>query len=295
LGNTMFVANDVALNQSQPWFVPASAINALRREAIEQLEQARLAGWVRPQRKAAVEPPVEYPEKTLSYLANVYNQLAWQFYRKHGVEVIDAAYEAHQEEGEVSLMITKHCLRFSYNLCPKQAKGVKGVMGQVRAEPMTLKSGNETYTLKFDNVRNKAAIMADIERLETWVKYKNGLCSDCMGSCCSMPVEVRLPDLVRMGVVDEFELEEPVKNIAKRLEKQRVIQHFNFKHGIFTLARRANGDCQYLDQQTRLCTIYERRPNTCRNHPKIGPKPGFCAYTRNPKAARPVQPVKLSG
>jgi len=150
LGNTMFVANDVALNLRQPWFVPASAINALRREAIERLEQARLTAWARPQRKAAVEPPVAYPEQTLSYLANVYNQLAWQFYRKHGVEVIEAAYEAHQEEGEVSLMITKHCLRFSYNLCPKQAKGVKGVMGQVRAEPMTLKSGNETYTLKFE-------------------------------------------------------------------------------------------------------------------------------------------------
>uniref|UniRef100_UPI003857E4FC YkgJ family cysteine cluster protein n=1 Tax=Chromobacterium rhizoryzae TaxID=1778675 RepID=UPI003857E4FC len=104
-----------------------------------------------------------------------------------------------------------------------------------------------------------------------------------MGSCCSMPVEVRLPDLVRMGVVDEFELEEPIKNIAKRLEKQRLIQHFNFKRELFTLARRANGDCMHLDQKTRLCTIYERRPNTCRNHPKVGPKPGFCAYTHNPQ------------
>ncbi|MCW3480979.1 U32 family peptidase [Neisseriaceae bacterium JH1-16] len=150
LGNTMFFAHDVSLALAQAWFVPASAINALRRDAIEQLEQARLAAWPRQPRKAPVEPPVAYPETTLSYLANVYNQAAWQFYRKHGVEVIDAAYEAHQEEGEVSLMITKHCLRFSYNLCPKQAKGVKGVMGQVRAEPMTLKTGNETYTLKFD-------------------------------------------------------------------------------------------------------------------------------------------------
>jgi len=41
--------------------------------------------------------------------------------------VIDAAYEAHEEEGEVSLMITKHCVRFSMSLCPKQAKGVTGV------------------------------------------------------------------------------------------------------------------------------------------------------------------------
>ncbi len=150
LGNTMFIAHDVSLALSRMWFVPASALNGLRREAVEKLEAERLVAWQRPQRKAAVEPPVAYPQTTLSYLANVYNPLAWQFYRKHGVEVMDAAYEAHEEEGEVSLMITKHCLRFSFNLCPKQAKGVKGVMGQVRADPMTLKSGNETYTLKFD-------------------------------------------------------------------------------------------------------------------------------------------------
>ncbi|MDC7713043.1 U32 family peptidase [Vogesella sp. LYT5W] len=150
LGNTMFVANDVALNLTQPWFVPSSVINALRRDAVEKLEAARLAAWPRQPRKAPVEPPVPYPEKNLSYLANVYNAKAWDFYKKHGVEVIEPAYEAHQEEGEVSLMITKHCLRFSYNLCPKQAKGVKGVMGQVRADPMVLKSGDETYTLKFE-------------------------------------------------------------------------------------------------------------------------------------------------
>ncbi|WP_018152663.1 peptidase U32 family protein [Leeia oryzae] len=150
LGNTMFSPVHIDLQLSQPWFVPNAIINGLRRDAIEQLETARLTAWMRPARKAAIEPPVAYPETSLSYLANVYNQLAWQFYRKHGVEVIEAAYEAHEEAGEVSLMITKHCLRFSYNLCPKQAKGIKGVMGQVRADPMTLKTGDETYTLKFE-------------------------------------------------------------------------------------------------------------------------------------------------
>ncbi|MFO6335145.1 YkgJ family cysteine cluster protein, partial [Pseudomonas aeruginosa] len=33
-----------------------------------------------------------------------------------------------------------------------------------------------------------------------------------------------------------------------------------------------------LDRKTRLCTIYARRPDTCRNHPRIGPRPGYCAY-----------------
>ncbi|GAB3431746.1 U32 family peptidase [Massilia solisilvae] len=150
LGNTMFEARQVELALSQPWFVPAGVINALRRDAIAAHEAARLAAWERPQRKAPAEPRAVYPETQLSYLANVYNEKARAFYHKHGVQLIDAAYEAHEEPGEVSLMITKHCLRFAFNLCPKQAKGVQGVQGQVRAEPMTLVNGGERYTLRFD-------------------------------------------------------------------------------------------------------------------------------------------------
>jgi len=150
LGNTMFEAGAIDVALSQPWFVPASAINGLRRDAIAAQEAARLAAWQRPERARPVEPPASYPETQLSYLANVYNEKARAFYHKHGVQLIAAAYESHEEPGEVSLMITKHCLRFSFNLCPKQAKGVQGVQGQVRAEPMTLVSGDERYTLKFD-------------------------------------------------------------------------------------------------------------------------------------------------
>ena len=93
---------------------------------------------------------MSYPEESLSYLANVYNHKARAFYERHGVKLIDSAYEAHQEVGEVSLMITKHCLRYSFSLCPRQAKGVQGVQGQIRAEPMTLVNGNEKLTLTFD-------------------------------------------------------------------------------------------------------------------------------------------------
>ncbi|KAF0101532.1 MAG: putative protease [bacterium] len=149
-GNTDFRVTVIAVQWTQPWFVPASLLNKLRREAVEKLEAARLAAHVRPLRRPAVEPPVPYPEETLSYLANVYNQAARRFYEKHGVRLIAAAYEAHEDPGEVSLMITKHCLRYSFSLCPKQAKGVTGVQGQVRAEPMLLVNGDEKLTLNFD-------------------------------------------------------------------------------------------------------------------------------------------------
>jgi len=149
-GATIFEPIDVTLDLAQPWFVPASLVNQLRRGAVEALEEARRAGYRRPERAQPVAPPVPYPEDSLSYLANVFNQQACDFYAKHGVKVIDAAYESHEEEGEVSLMVTKHCVRWSMSLCPKQAKGVVGVKGTIKAEPLQLINGSEKLTLRFD-------------------------------------------------------------------------------------------------------------------------------------------------
>lgn len=149
-GNTLFTPLDLQVQLSQPWFVPPSLVNSLRRDAVASLEAARAAGYRRPQRGQPVEPPVPYPEDTLSYLANVFNQKAHDFYAKHGVKVVGAAYESHEELGEVSLMITKHCVRWSMSLCPKQAKGVVGVKGTVKAEPLQLINGSEKLTLRFD-------------------------------------------------------------------------------------------------------------------------------------------------
>lgn len=150
LGNTDFAAKAVILELTQPWFVPASVINNLRRDAITQLIDIRSTAYARPKRRDATQPPAIYPEDTLTYLANVYNKQAHAFYQKHGVKLIAKAYEANETLDEVPVMITKHCLRFSHGLCPKEAKGVIGVQGTVTAEPMTLISGNDRYTLKFD-------------------------------------------------------------------------------------------------------------------------------------------------
>jgi 23S rRNA 5-hydroxycytidine C2501 synthase len=150
LGGTAFSAGNVQVHLSQPWFVPARVANQLRRGAVVALQAARQAAFMRLPRAQPVQPPVPYPEDTLSYLANVYNQKAAAFYAKHGVKVIESAYESQETLGEVSLMITKHCVRWSLSLCPKQAKGVVGVQGTVRAEPMMLKHGDDTLTLRFD-------------------------------------------------------------------------------------------------------------------------------------------------
>jgi putative protease len=149
-GSSEFVLETLSIDWTQPWFVPSSLANKLRREAVEKLEAERLSHYTRLARKAAVEPPAQYPEASLTFLDNVYNTAARKFYEQHGVKLIAAAYEAHKEAGEVSLMITRHCIRYSLSLCPKQAKGVIGVQGQVRAEPMTLINGSEKLRLEFD-------------------------------------------------------------------------------------------------------------------------------------------------
>jgi len=118
----------------------------------------------------------------------------------------------------------------------------------------------------------------DIDDIRTWVKYRCRLCQHCRASCCTLPVEVKAADLIRMKLMDRCELEDNPKTIARRLKKEGVVEHFHYKSATYTLTRMANGDCIYLDKKTRLCTIYALRPNTCRRHPEVGPRPGFCAF-----------------
>ncbi|WP_281423877.1 peptidase U32 family protein [Oceanobacter mangrovi] len=147
LGNTIYHASQVEIT-GDARFIPASQLKALRRDIIEQLSEARLQAHPRGRRKAISEPAPVYPDSQLSFLDNVYNHRARSFYRRFGVQLIEAAFEAHEETGDVPVMITKHCLRFSFNLCPKQAKGVTGVITKV--SDMQLVHGDEVLTLKFD-------------------------------------------------------------------------------------------------------------------------------------------------
>lgn len=172
-GNTMFVAAPVELQLSQPWFLPVGALNALRREATEKLEAARVATHPRPPRAVPAENPVPYPQDELTYLGNVFNEKARAFYEKHGVRLIEDAYEAGNEKGMVSLMITRHCLRYSFNLCPKEVKNIK-------PDPMTLINGSEKLILKFDC---KACEMHVIGKMKKGVKLNLGSIRPAASGC----------------------------------------------------------------------------------------------------------------
>lgn len=113
-----------------------------------------------------------------------------------------------------------------------------------------------------------------------WTKYRDGLCNGCNGDCCTMPVEIKAADLVRLELATEDEISISAKKVAKRLMKEGIISSYREGTGNFMLTQKANDDCYYLDSKTRLCTVYEKRPETCREFPNIGPRPGFCPTTR---------------
>ncbi len=115
----------------------------------------------------------------------------------------------------------------------------------------------------------------DKDRPSTWRRYREGLCRGCLAGCCTMPVEIRADDLVRLGLIGEDELRASPKKIFKRLAREGVLKSYRASTGLFMLVQRSNGDCIFLGAD-RLCTVYERRPGVCREFPKIGPRPGFC-------------------
>lgn len=93
-----------------------------------------------------------------------------------------------------------------------------------------------------------------------------------------MPVEVKLGDLIRLDLVTEDEALGSIKKVVKRLMREGVIVSYRQGTEFFMLSQKANRDCLFLDSQTRLCTVYEKRPDTCRNFPAIGPRANFCPH-----------------
>ena len=109
----------------------------------------------------------------------------------------------------------------------------------------------------------------------TWVKYKPSLCEGCTAKCCYLPAEVTAADLLRLGLIQEDELQK-LKKVARRLEKADLIQSYRAATGLFTLAQKHSGACVLLGPDGR-CTRYENRPDVCRKFPtEVGPRIGFC-------------------
>lgn len=117
----------------------------------------------------------------------------------------------------------------------------------------------------------------DKDRPSTWKKYDANNCTRCRGNCCAMPVEVKISDLIRLGVTTQDEADNSIKKTAKRLKKEGIISSYRDGTEFFMLTQKANSDCYFLNSVTRLCSVYENRPETCRMFPsQMGTRVGYC-------------------
>ena len=144
-GATEFRCDELAIERETLSFLPASRLNALRRELLEKLTKTRAEQ--RPiSYGAIIANTFPYPDPQLSYLGNVLNSKAEAFYRRHGVTQIEPAAESGLDLSGRKLMTTKYCLKRELGLCDKELTSSERLV-----EPLTLldEQGRE-YLLRFN-------------------------------------------------------------------------------------------------------------------------------------------------
>jgi len=143
LGGTEYECSFVRCDLSEAYFIPLSALNMLRRGALEELSRQRLENFPR-QEGGAVINNAPFPQQNLTFQGNVLNQKAEEFYRRHGVHRIDPAAESGLDMHGRKVMTTKHCLKHQLGWCPKEHPEVQ------LDEPLALMDEHENvFPLRF--------------------------------------------------------------------------------------------------------------------------------------------------
>lgn len=116
LGGTLFTAAKVTIKGEAP-FAPPSALNELRRKAIQAHLAAREAAFKR-EEAAPVMPPAGGLDGVIAANENCANRRAEDFYRKAGIKDIEKwAEKGGPKDTAFPLMTCRYCVRRSLGLC----------------------------------------------------------------------------------------------------------------------------------------------------------------------------------
>ncbi len=162
LGDTPFVAKEVIINWSQPYFLPISILNEWRRKVVEKIQatQRKLSSC-----KNGICTPVYPTNEPTDYRLNIYNQRAQDFYAQCGVTDFTPAFEVTHAK-DAALMTCRYCLLHEMGMCRKKAqlKGSKVLKFEgskvqkfegskvlrFESEPAYIRTGGKTFALTFD-------------------------------------------------------------------------------------------------------------------------------------------------
>lgn len=118
-GNTCFDVTEIIINCNKHYFIPSSKLSDLRRALFDALINNR-SSLLKVDLAFNDNKSVIYPHNTISYLGNVSNRLARQFYLNHAVTKIDDAFEISQPKN-VPLMYCKDCIKYNLGMCPNDS------------------------------------------------------------------------------------------------------------------------------------------------------------------------------
>jgi 23S rRNA 5-hydroxycytidine C2501 synthase len=142
-GNTIFRATKINISR-RIGFYSISFLNSIKRQILAELTKIRLERY--PRETTLFTPnSIPYPERRLDYHANVLNEHARRFYKRHGAEVMEPAFEILSAIAGKEVMRTKYCLLYELDACPKSARSRLNFK-----EPLRISDEHHRYLLKFD-------------------------------------------------------------------------------------------------------------------------------------------------
>ena len=143
-GTSMFAIEEVTNLCTTGYFFRQSELNEIRRILFERHEALRIATFVR---KDSAKPLNDnpFPNKDVTFLENIANDKAEQFYREHGVETLERAVEVTPARDNQLLMTLRYCLKYELGYC-ERFQGAKNTP----PEPLYLEDQNRKYLLQFD-------------------------------------------------------------------------------------------------------------------------------------------------
>lgn len=155
-GSTIFEVNDVNLELSENYFIALSSLSEWKRNILDELLETIKLFYTSRERELThfIQTAYDYPLKEITYLGNIMNQKAKEFYEQHHCKVIEMAFEMNAKE-DVPLMFMKHCIKYSLGICPKSNSNQTSEY----KEPFKLEQQGQVFNLLFDCKRCEMKIV----------------------------------------------------------------------------------------------------------------------------------------
>jgi collagenase-like PrtC family protease len=143
-GDTIYNVKELNVSPSQPGFIVLSVLNSIRRDCLNELTKIRIEKYLVP-KSIFTANNIQYSVKTLAFRANVLNEKARQFYKRHGAEIVESAFETLIKTSGKQVMISRYCIRRQLNACLKNTQPELDLHG-----PLRIRDERYSYLLEFD-------------------------------------------------------------------------------------------------------------------------------------------------